>query len=357
MAKVLYHKTGGWFIAYRERGKRKLIREYFGKTEDGKHDAEVRLVEIKLKKMKGEAVVDRSGMYLDQLAQLYLEDAKVRGKTLRWRAEFASRLNTDILPNLSSKPVDQLSYSDILALTKKEGVWEKKTVVTAGRYLGYLRAVFEFGMDKNFIRNNPFVGWSRPKDIKRNPDLTVADLQKIISNAKPHLAWALEVEWYLGTRPGPSELFKIKWSDVYFDKSKIHVRGTKTEDSDRYVPVTGEFLARLHAVKACASTQYVVEYKGRSVRQVRRSFKTACKLAGIEYDVRPYDVRHLFASVMLSKGGDLAAVSKLLGHSRIETTMERYYHLMEGEKTRTINLLPMMTPPIQPVAAEIGQVA
>jgi integrase len=355
MASILFHKTGGWFIAFRERGNRKLIREYFGKTEEGKRNAEVRLAEVKFKKLKGEELVDRSGMYLDQLAQLYLEDAKARGKTLRWRTEFASRLNADILPNLSSKPVDKLTYADILALTGKGGAWETKSMVTAGRYLGYLRAVFQFGIDKKFTRNTPFTDWTRPKDTKRKPDLTIEALQKIISHAQPHLAWALQVEWYLGTRPGPSELFGVRWSDVNFDNMMIHVRGTKTEESDRYVPVPAEFIARLREAKMLAASDYVVEYRGHPVRQMRRSFKAACQAAGIKFDIRPYDVRHLFATVMLNKGADLAAVSKILGHSRIETTMERYYHLMEGEKARAVSLLPPMTAPVQPVGAKKRQ--
>jgi site-specific recombinase XerD len=43
---------------------------------------------------------------------------------------------------------------------------------------------------------------------------------------------------------------------------------------------------------------------------------------------------------MLSKGADLAAVSKLLGHSMISTTTSHYYHCLEGEKERAVSLLP-----------------
>ena len=53
--------------------------------------------------------------FLDQLAQLYLDDAKTRGASEKWRAEFSTRLNKQILPNLCHKPVDRLEYADILA--------------------------------------------------------------------------------------------------------------------------------------------------------------------------------------------------------------------------------------------------
>lgn len=361
MATVLYHKTGGWFIAYRNAGSRKLIREYFGNTEDGKKQAKIRLAEVGLMKLKGGTLRNSSHMYLDELAQHYLNNAKLKKKTERWRHEFASLLNKDILPCLCSKPVDNLNYKDILRLTDADenGPWKEKKAVTVGRYLGYLRAVFQFGIDKEFTEKNPLRTWKRLVDVPRKPALTFEDFQRIISNAAPHLAWALEVEWYLGTRPGVSELFSIKWCDVNINNKEIHIRGTKTKESDRFIPLPEDFVSRLRAVKTQATSEYVVDYKGHSVRQLRRSFKAACNRADIKYDIRPYDVRHLFASVILQKGGDLAAVSKLLGHSRIETTQRHYYHLMSGEKKRSVGLLPVITPPppIQPVVAEIGHVA
>ena len=73
---------------------------------------------------------------------------------------------------------------------------------------------------------------------------------------------------------------------------------------------------------------------------IRKGFRRACERAGITYPVRMYDLRHLFATTMLSKGADLAAVSKLLGHSMISTTTSHYYHCLAGEKERAVSLLP-----------------
>ena len=41
-----------------------------------------------------------------------------------------------------------------------------------------------------------------------------------------------------------------------------------------------------------------------------------------------YDLRHLFATTLLNKGADLAAVSKLMGHSTVKLTADTYYHYM-----------------------------
>jgi site-specific recombinase XerC len=43
---------------------------------------------------------------------------------------------------------------------------------------------------------------------------------------------------------------------------------------------------------------------------------------------------------MLKGGGDLAAVSKLLGHAKINQTQEAYYELLKGAKEEAVSLLP-----------------
>lgn len=367
MGKVLFHKTGGWYIAYRVPGKKNPIREYFGTSKEGKANATARLHEVAMLKAKGAALRNTSSLYLDQLSQHYLNDAKVRGVSERWRAEFAHLLNIDILPALCHRPVDQLDYPDILAMTSGRGCWASHKTPTVNRYLGYLRAVFKFGMAQGLTTKNPLAAWRKTPEKKAELHLTVEDLRRIIAAGEPHLAWALEVEWNLGTRPGSTELFRVKWTDVDYQALTVHVRGTKTRESDRIVSITPEFRARLLIAKqqrkdelealrakpqsrrgkpiaVPEQTTYLIEYKCRPIKQLRRSLDTACRRAGISYHVRPYDVRHLFASSMLQGGADLAAVSALLGHSDISTTQKHYYHLLKGEKERAVSLLPSIAP-------------
>ena len=64
---------------------------------------------------------------------------------------------------------------------------------------------------------------------------------------------------------------------------------------------------------------------GDRVKNVRRSFTTACRRAEIE-DFHIHDLRHTFASWLVMNGVPLFEVSKLLRHSCIQMT-ERYAHL------------------------------
>jgi len=106
------------------------------------------------------------------------------------------------------------------------------------------------------------------------------------------------------------------------------------------VPISNAFREALLQKKAEAKTEFLIEYHGKQMKKFRRSFRTACTRAKLTYPCRFYDVRHLFATVMLTGGGDLAAVSKMLGHSSTQQTANTYYELLSGEKERAIGLLP-----------------
>ncbi|WP_029460375.1 tyrosine-type recombinase/integrase [Solidesulfovibrio alcoholivorans] len=98
-------------------------------------------------------------------------------------------------------------------------------------------------------------------------------------------------------------------------------------------------------MQAKAQTGYVIKHNGRPMRKFRRPLKTASKKAGLTYPVVMFNIRHLFATTLLREGGDVAAVSKLMGHASVKMTVDQYYHLLGGEKRRTIAKLPSPSKP------------
>jgi site-specific recombinase XerD len=67
---------------------------------------------------------------------------------------------------------------------------------------------------------------------------------------------------------------------------------------------------------------------GHPVQEVRRFWKRIQREADIA-DVRIHDLRHTFASLLVSGGASLEMIGKLLGHSQMQTT-QRYAHLMDS---------------------------
>lgn len=73
------------------------------------------------------------------------------------------------------------------------------------------------------------------------------------------------------------------------------------------------------------------------IKDFKRSFKTACKNAGLR-NVTFHTLRHTAASYLVMGGVDLATVKEILGHSTIQMTM-RYAHLSPDHRKNAVEIL------------------
>lgn len=318
--------NGTWFVRYRVPGEKNARSEYIGVGPDAEKLARARDREIKEQKASDKRPSDK--LYLDQLAQAYLCDRKLAGKSPDWLEEMETLFNKRFLPELCHAPVDGLTYSDVMNMAEKHLAEVK--LATRQRYLGYLYACFNYGTRHELTAGNPLSTWKKQPEPRTELLLTVEDLEKLYQCAAPHLQWAIAVEWEVGARPGPSELYAIKWLHVDFKRCLIRIPGTKTVLANRLIPITPAFCLELQKKREEAQSEYVIEFRGRGVKTTRTAFKRAQERAKLPYHVRMYDIRHLFVTLLLDGGAGLAAVSRMIGHSRIATTQEWYYHLLPG---------------------------
>ena len=288
------------------------------------------------------------GITFGELSKMYLEHLRVSGRTDKHIITLAGLLKNMFFDVLGrDTPVESMSYlKDMVPFMRQmQGVSEQtrkpRSQTSVNRYCDYVDAIFNFGVEMKLISSNPMKGRKKAKERPRDVQVNVDDLRRIMDYAEPHIRWAMEVCFNLGTRPGPSELFALRWEHVDFEKSTVRIYATKTK-TFRTVPVTPAFLERLREMWDKSQSSYIIEYRGKPVTTIRKSFNTACDLAGIKVPVRMYDLRHLFATTMLSNGADLAAVSKLMGHSTVKMTADVYYHYLEGEKEKAVGKLPSL---------------
>ncbi len=161
-------------------------------------------------------------------------------------------------------------------------------------------------------------------------------------SAAPHLCDFITLALHTGMRSG--EILGLEWGRVDLRSRLIllEARHTKTKRR-RSVPINAvareSLLNRMrYRATHCPDSPWVFcnQYGGR-IKQVQRSFKTACRRTGID-DFRIHDLRHTCAAWLVSAGVPLSEVRDLLGHSTITMT-ERYAHLAPERVRDAVQML------------------
>lgn len=160
-----------------------------------------------------------------------------------------------------------------------------------------------------------------------------------------------------------SEACGLHWEDIDFDQNMIHIchtaqvvhgkatyiYGTKTEESDRFLPIPTpmrayllEVLAKQEENKSLFGSEYVetglvcVKPDGTPIHPdfVTHHFQRKLSANGMKVS-RFHDLRHSAVNLLNHNGVDIKDISAFLGHSEIGTTANIYGHLIERVKRST----------------------
>jgi len=137
---------------------------------------------------------------------------------------------------------------------------------------------------------------------------------------------------YAGLRP--SEILRLKPSDIDLDNNKIHVQGQTKTRKARSIDIHSELLSLLKKIKKKRKKKEYLFKEGRNTHghSVSRTIKEIMRNAGIPEDVPPYALRHSFVSYLLKSTRDLTYVMKMAGHSNIKTT-QGYLSVIEDKES------------------------
>ncbi len=342
----IYSRNGKWLIATWDDNDKRHDR-VVGRGPEA--EAKARQIKADLDKRIEQGAKDAllQGPTLEQAVNAYIRNLGAKNKT---REHMKSILSTALgvyYPLLGKNtPIRSMTYADTivpfinhLRNSKSRATGKQRAEATVNRYCCYLRSIFNYAVQIGNIDVSPLRPWHKSKEMPRLFYLDEKGFEMISKAASPHIAWAMEVAYNTGVRPGPSELLSLRWEDVNFDKGVLTVKATKTR-SIRRIPLKPKFLEHLLEKRTHSKSGYIVEYKGMQVLRIQKAFRMAVKRSGVTYPVRLYDLRHMFATYMLTHGADLAAVSYLMGHASVKMTADIYYQYLEGEKERAIACLP-----------------
>ncbi|REH76174.1 site-specific integrase [Staphylococcus felis] len=192
--------------------------------------------------------------------------------------------------------------------------------------------------------NNP----SKPEEDKFMSATDYKKLKKYVEHVPIQSYLFIYILVITGARFG--EVQKLTTDDLDFVKNTIHLRGTKTETSNRVVDVPS---ADMKTLKTTLNDMPININKqlfntGVSLitnNAVTKVFQKFC----LENKIGSYTlhaIRHTHCSYLLHGGVSIYYISKRLGHANIKTTLEVYSHLLEEtqkeEKQKTIKLIKSM---------------
>jgi len=204
----------------------------------------------------------------------------------------------------------------------------QRGIESINRPVELLRTILNYAVEEKMLREeqNPFSKKKarslidRPAETKREEFPTFGEemaLLDVCTGDRTHLRAVLIIAADSGLRR--NELFTLSWTekDIDFENRLIRLRAINAKwNKARTIPMTQRVYEELLKLKE----QYGDHPSGLvfgGLKEVKRSFNTACRLTGIE-DLHKHDLRHAFVTRSILAGIPPAVVLKASGHSSDE---------------------------------------
>ena len=233
----------------------------------------------------------------------------------------------------------ELEKVDYLFLRKYLAILKEKRLGTrsVGRHLSTLRSFFRFLTKDGYLKSNPILSLSSPKQEKHLPSfLTEDEVAKLIESAfakdeedEMGLRDRAILETFYSTGIRISELVGLNYQDLDFIGGIVKVLGKGRKE--RIVPIGDRAIKAIRAyteMKKKEEEAVFLNKNGKriSTRGVRNIVGKYIRIAGTKQGVSAHTFRHSFATHLLNRGADLRSVQELLGHANLSTT-QIYTHL------------------------------
>lgn len=228
----------------------------------------------------------------------------------------------------------------------------KPTPIRANRAGEVLRKMFNLAVVWKMRADNPASTFRRRMEVERDRYLSPAEIGRLaeaLSAAEnQRAAGIIRMCMLTGARLGEVRTARFEHFDLDHGAWIKPAANTKQRRVHR-VPISAETAAlvrlRLAAVPDGCGWLFPgdVADKDQPVQEIRRfwsAIQTEAELPG----VRIHDLRHTFASLLVSGGASLEMIGKLLGHSQARTT-QRYAHMMDSPLRAGVDAVAAMVRP------------
>lgn len=220
---------------------------------------------------------------------------------------------------------------------------------TVNRRLSSLRGFFRWLNVMGLAEADPATALRGPKEKRSLPKvLSAQDMVRLLSVHGPVDAFGkprtqsaedkrdqalLEFFYACGARVSEASGLLADRVDFKAAQVKVYGKGSK----ERIIPLHDMALSSMADYLAAArgellgsksSEFFFVSRRGNpmSTDAIRKMFKATVRAAGLDPELSPHDMRHTFATDLVSGGADLRSVQEMLGHASLSTT-QIYTHV------------------------------
>jgi integrase len=329
-------------------------RLYHNKTIYGtKRDAQRYLAKV-LREVDLGNFVESSQESLSDFLEHWLTNTvgkRIREHTLD---DYRTLTRNHILPTLGAARLSQLTterIEEVYTALSKRGL-SPRTV----RYVhSVLHNALEHAVDRGKLAKNPTKKATLPRECKREMrSLSVEEAARLLVAAKESRFEAL-VQLLLVGGLRPAEALGLKWADFDGDRIRVqrslvssrdggpHFDAPKTDRARRSIPLPPTVVGTLRALRATQNAERLKagpkwtdldlvfttrEGKPLEWRVIaRRHLRPLLRAASVQA-LRPYDLRHSCATLLLSSGENAKVVSERLGHASVALTLDVYSHVL-----------------------------
>lgn len=218
----------------------------------------------------------------------------------------------------------------------------KPTPIRANRLGQMLRKMFNLAIEWEWRVDNPAQGFHQRIENSRERFLSIDEIKRLadaLDAAEDERGAAIiRMCMLTGARVGEVRTARFEDFNLEFGTWSKPASTTKQRKIHR-IPISEDVARLVRQRKLCVPQGcpwlFPGEMPGQPVQELRRFWLKMRSEARIE-DVRIHDLRHTFASLLVSGGASLEMIARLLGHSQMSTT-QRYAHLMDTPLREGVN--------------------
>jgi integrase len=331
-----------WYVTYYNPGGKRIIKAIGPK----KREAEDYLGKMKaaIRENRFFDIKKESRVTFKELLDEYLptiEGQRFYQNSLRHfvpilKEQFGGKL----LSEIDYKTIEEFRNLRKKTPTQHGGERSKRTVDIE---LSFLRRILNKAVKWEMLEKNPL---DKGEDLfygtmnKRERALTEDEVKRLVEACPPYLKPIVIVGVYTGLRKG--DLLSLRWKDTNLQKGIIRLTEQKT-GSTRIIVLNNDTLILLKNLPVRG--EYIFPARnGKPFKDVKRSFQTALKEAGIEQSKDPkqkivfHTLRHTCVSLLTERGADTTMVQNYVAHASEEMT-KHYTHVTEEYARKTGNIL------------------